>query len=72
MENEIKTNFNPPPIPDRNYDWAAYREYYDEGDDIGYGPTKEAAIASLLELEELNNESMLNFNTQDNGEGNNN
>jgi hypothetical protein len=37
-----------PPIPNRNFDWRATFEGYDEGEPMGYGPTKEAAIADLI------------------------
>jgi hypothetical protein len=41
-----------PPIPTRAFDWVAFREGSDEGDPYGRGPTREAAIADLLEQEE--------------------
>ena len=41
-----------PPIPDRRWDWQAYRYGYEPGCLIGYGPTKEAAIADLVEQEQ--------------------
>lgn len=40
-----------PPIPVRDYDWAAIREEYDKGDLIGYGKTEQDAIDDLLEKE---------------------
>lgn len=40
-----------PPIPVRSFDWSAYRDGYDEGDLIGWGATKEEAIADLLSRE---------------------
>ena len=48
---KIKTVHVYPPIPIRNFDWAAYDENtYDDGPScVGYGETKEAAIADLLE-----------------------
>ena len=46
----IKTFFDPPPIPSREYDWMAYDDNtYEPGGVFGAGPTKEAAIANLLE-----------------------
>jgi hypothetical protein len=44
-----------PPIPLRNFDWVAHLDGYDGAPDagivgnwIGYGKTKEAAVADLL------------------------
>lgn len=37
-----------PPIPARYYDWRATFDDYEPGDLMGYGPTKEAAIANLI------------------------
>lgn len=47
----IKTYHEYPPIPDRNFDWCAVDdETYDgEGCLIGWGPTKDAAIADLMQ-----------------------
>ena len=47
----IKTHFDYPPIPVRDFDWSAIDdETYDgEGCPIGHGATEEAAIADLLE-----------------------
>lgn len=50
-ESSIVTRFVHPPIPSREYDWEANREDYDIGDLVGYGPTREAAIEHLLEME---------------------
>ena len=58
---KIKTSFDYPPIPNRNFDWSAWDEdTYDGAEDshpsarvIGRGPTESAAINDLLEqLEE--------------------
>lgn len=46
---EIVTSFQNPPIPTRNFDWAAYTTDYEGGDPIGYGPTESAAIEDLLD-----------------------
>ena len=46
---EIVTSFQNPPIPTRDYDWAAYTTDYEGGDPIGYGPTESAAIQDLLD-----------------------
>ncbi len=48
----IKTEFVYPPIPVRDFDWAAYRDGWEPGELQGTGRTKEAAIADLLEQEE--------------------
>lgn len=42
-----------PPIPDRRFDWCAVPAEWDLGMPVGFGPTQEAAIADLLELEEF-------------------
>jgi hypothetical protein len=48
---KIRLTFDPPPIPDRQFDWAAYDEqtYDGPGCPIGYGRTAEEAEADLLE-----------------------
>jgi hypothetical protein len=57
---KIKTYFDPPPIPDRRFDWSAMLDGYDPGepdetgtyhggDAIGFGATEEAAVADLME-----------------------
>lgn len=49
---KIVTKYDPPPIPDRQYDWSACLEGASEDDPVGFGPTMEAAIADLkIELE---------------------
>lgn len=48
----IITEYDPPPIPLRQWDFNARREGSDEGDPIGYGATEDEAIANLLSLEE--------------------
>lgn len=50
-ETLIITNHVFPPIPIRTHDWSAYRDGYEAGDPIGWGETKEAAIADLKEQE---------------------
>jgi len=52
----IVTRYDPPPIPDRNFDWSAIDEdTYDGAEDsanrgqIGYGSTDARAIVDLLE-----------------------
>lgn len=56
---KIVAVFVDPPIPDRRFDWTAIDDDTYEGAEdsrcpIGRGPTREAAIADLLEqIEEL-------------------
>ncbi len=47
---KIRTEFVYPPIPIRDFDYCAVDDdtYDGEGCPIGYGPTKEAAKADLL------------------------
>ena len=52
----IKTEYDPKPIPSRAFDWSAYdEETYDGAEDsstrslVGYGATKEEAVADLME-----------------------
>lgn len=45
---KIITSHVYPPIPDRRFDWCAYRDGQEELGNYGYGQTKEAAIADLL------------------------
>lgn len=49
---KIITDFDPKPIPNRNFDWTACRDGYDEGEPVGYGRTEDAAVESLLDAEE--------------------
>lgn len=49
---DIATYYDPPPIPNRNFDWAAIDSATyggDPGDPVGFGETKEEAIKNLLE-----------------------
>lgn len=54
MAQGIRTSFDYPPIPIRNYDWSAIRDDYDAGDLIGYGKTEQEAINNLIEQENEN------------------
>lgn len=47
----IKTNNVKPPIPIRDFDWVAWFDDIGEEWPVGIGPTREDAIASLLEVE---------------------
>lgn len=46
-ERKINTHYNPKPMPARGFDWCATFDDYEPGDPMGYGATKEAAIADL-------------------------
>jgi hypothetical protein len=52
---DIKTEYDPKPIPYRDFDWTAYdAETYDGAEDsrsnvIGFGATKEEAVNDLME-----------------------
>jgi hypothetical protein len=48
---KILTTYDPPPIPDRRFDWLAYDDDSFDGPESPWarGPTREAAIADLLE-----------------------
>lgn len=50
---KIVTHYDPPPIPDRRWDWSAYDEdTYEGGMPIGHGATEREAIMDLMiELE---------------------
>lgn len=45
----IIATYDPPPIPIRNHDWSATLDGYDAGDPIGWGRTREEAVADLEE-----------------------
>ena len=44
---KIKTTYDPPPIPMRQFDWSATFEDYDLGDPIGHGATEKDALIDL-------------------------
>lgn len=46
---KIKTSFDYPPIPWRNFDWCAYFDGEEEEGRYGYGATENEAIDDLLE-----------------------
>ena len=47
---KIETELYMPPIPLRNYDWAAWDgETYEPGCPVGYGASKQEAIEDLLD-----------------------
>ena len=45
----IRTQFDPPPIPPRCFDWSAVTDNYEPGEPIGYGYTETEAVNDLLE-----------------------
>jgi hypothetical protein len=45
---KIHTQFLPPPIVMRCFDWLATTDDYQPGDLIGYGATEQQAIEDLL------------------------
>ena len=53
-----KTKYDPPPIPDRRFDWSAVHDDYDGAEDsgsrnhIGYGQTESEALADLGRLDQ--------------------
>jgi hypothetical protein len=49
---QIVTEHVYPPIPVRAYDWSAVTVDYEPGQPMGWGPTKRAAIAHLIEQQE--------------------
>lgn len=44
----IKTSFDYPPIPVRDFDWCAHRDGCEEMGGYGYGRTEQAAVNDLL------------------------
>lgn len=50
-EQKIVISHDYPPIPSRAFDWCAYREGNEEEGLRGHGPSAQAAIDELLELE---------------------
>lgn len=47
----IVTTHTFPPIPDRRWDWCAFREGHEEDLIQGWGETEAEAIADLVRLE---------------------
>ena len=45
----IIATYDPPPIPLRHSDWSAVLDDYDAGDPIGWGRTRDEAVADLEE-----------------------
>lgn len=45
----IRTEYDPKPIPMRQFDWTAVDDNYEPGCPIGYGRTEAEAVADLKE-----------------------
>ena len=45
---KIRTSFEFPPIPLRQFDWAATTDDYEPGQPIGHGRTELAAVKDLI------------------------
>jgi len=48
---KIITEYFPVPSHQRQFDWSAFREYYDKDSLVGCGATKQESINDLLLLE---------------------
>lgn len=46
---KIVTDYSPPPIPTKAYDWSAVLDDYEPGAPIGWGATQAAAIRDLID-----------------------
>ena len=44
----IRVYYDPKPDPNESHDWVAYFDSYEPGEPIGYGATRDAAIAALM------------------------
>lgn len=49
----ILTHYDPKPTPNRNFDWEAVTDCYDEGSPVGYGRTRRAAVNDLADQLEV-------------------
>lgn len=49
MKDVIRTSFWAKPIPDRQFDWVAVTDNYEEGHPVGFGATENEAIEDLAE-----------------------
>lgn len=46
---KVRVNFDYPPIPIRSFDWSAWLDGREEFGPYGCGPSRDMAIADLLE-----------------------
>jgi hypothetical protein len=44
----IRTSYDRPPVPTKEYDWSAVSDNYEGGDKIGRGSTEALAVTDLL------------------------
>lgn len=44
----IRVYYDPKPDPNESHDWVAYFDSYEPGEPIGYGATRDGAIAALM------------------------
>jgi hypothetical protein len=52
MKHKLITAYICPPIPDRNFDWVAYYEDFEESGPYGSGKTELDAIEDLFKTKE--------------------
>lgn len=50
MSITVFTLYDPPPIPDRRFDFRAMWTDYEMGDPIGYGRTEQEALSELAQI----------------------
>lgn len=62
--NPIRVEYDPKPIPARQFDYSATFDGYEPGDLIGYGSTAESAIEDLQEQAELDSDELTGTNKQ--------
>lgn len=46
----VVTIYDPPPIPDRRFDWKVIWDGYEGGDPMAFGSTEQEAIENFKEL----------------------
>ncbi len=44
----IRVYYDPKPDPNESHDWVAYFDSYEPGEPIGFGATRDGAIAALM------------------------
>jgi hypothetical protein len=49
----LRTDYDPKPIPVRQFDWSAVTDNYEPGHPVGYGATEAEAISDLSEQLEV-------------------
>ena len=53
----VRTSFEYPPIPLRQFDWCAWHDGEEESNRCGWGRTEAEAIHDLAELDEADTEA---------------